>query len=286
MPIILLVLAILSAGFYNIFSDVFASRNIGSKKSELLFNLLICVTACCCWGIYWIFDRSFDPSIIPYALGFGAAVFVVFFFTQLALKNGQVSLVTLIILFSLIIVAIYGFIFWGSSFSIFKIIGLILVTVSLFCIIYKKGSNKKTSILWLIFAVIAMVANAACSIIQKTEQINFSNMFGVPFMVIATLFASLLSGILLIIKRKEVKVENFKRNWPFPIAAGIANFLLNLFVILLAQTDLSPTIVYPAISMSIIVVLIYSVFFKKERLTIMQIIGMALGIAAVLLLSI
>jgi drug/metabolite transporter (DMT)-like permease len=63
--------------------------------------------------------------------------------------------------------------------------------------------------------------------------------------------------------------------------------LLNYFVILLAATSLSPSLIYPVIGVgSLAVVIMFSLFAFKEKLKWWQWLGLGIGAVATLLLSI
>ena len=105
-------------------------------------------------------------------------MFLAFLFNQLAFAKGNASVVILIVSFSLIFVPVYEFFFWGSDFSFLKIVGLVFLLLALFLILYKNSKSKNISYLWLLLAVISMVANGACSIIVKEQQFAFQNQYG------------------------------------------------------------------------------------------------------------
>lgn len=285
MSVVYLIIAIISAGLQNVILDLVVSKN-KNNNSSILYNLFICGSSFICWSIVSIIKPAFDPKIILYSLGFALTFFCAFFFNQLALKNGKVSLVSLLIQFSLVITGIYGIIFWNSSFSVYTIIGLSLIVISLVLIILKKDkADKKKGYLWLLFAVFAMLANAGCSIVQKTEQIDFVGKYGPEFMMLATAFTTLFCSIYALITKNKIKNSGIKKSWLLLMLVGLCNFSLNYFVIRLASTDLSPTIIYPAITLSILIVITYSIFIKKEKILVRQWIGIAIGIVAMVLLS-
>ena len=75
--------------------------------------------------------------------------------------------------------------FWGADFTPCVGVGLVLVAIALFLCIYKgkekQAEKKKFSLKWIIFSLIAFFGNAGCTIVQKTQQLNFngqSNMQG------------------------------------------------------------------------------------------------------------
>lgn len=77
-----------------------------------------------------------------------------------------------------------------------------------------------------------------------------------------------------------------KKGGILPLIAGVCNVALNLFTILLAATTLSPSLIYPTIGIGgILLSSLLSVIFLRERLAVRQWIGIAVGMAGILLLS-
>ena len=58
-----------------------------------------------------------------------------------------------------------------------------------------------------------------------------------------------------------------KGNIAFPVAAGVTNVLLNLAVIILATSELSPSLIYPVLAVGgLAVTMLFSIFAFKEKL--------------------
>ena len=71
-----------------------------------------------------------------------------------------------------------------------------------------------------------------------------------------------------------------------PLLAALCNVALNLLVMRLALTNLSPSLIYPTLGAGgLCIVTLISVFLFRERLTLRQWIGIGLGACAVILLS-
>jgi drug/metabolite transporter (DMT)-like permease len=68
--------------------------------------------------------------------------------------------------------------------------------------------------------------------------------------------------------------------------AGVCNFALNFFVILLASSSLSPSLIYPVMSVgSLACITVASIFLFKEKMKWWQWLGVAIGAMAVTILS-
>jgi multidrug transporter EmrE-like cation transporter len=105
-------------------------------------------------------------------------------------------------------------------------------------------------------------------------------------MFLATGLSAATACILYATKKKVNAKLILKRSWYFPVLAGSLNAVLNLFVILLATSTLSPNLIYPVLSIGgLMLTILVSAFIFKEKLRWWQWIGIAVGIVAILLLS-
>ena len=238
-------------------------------------------------------DPTFDIGVVPYSVGFGLSYAICQFGNINALRTGPVALTTLMLNLSLIATVIWGFIFWGAEFSLLAVIGLILVAVSFcLCLSTKKGSDngeeKKVNLKWFIYAAMAFAGNAGCSIIQKTQQMHFGGQHGKIMMVFAILFSVVFTLIVYLKSDKRDSKAILKSSAvALPIGTGAFNVFLNLFVIILATSPISPSVIYPVIAvgaLSVSSIFTFAVF--KEKLHWWQWLGIAVGAAAVALLSI
>ena len=243
------------------------------------------------WGVMYALDFSFDKKVLSYAIPMGAVYAVVTWANISALKCGPVSLTALFLQLSLIATTVWGFFFWGEKVTVLSVVGLVLAICSLVLCLYEKKSSEKEggkiSLKWVILALVVFFGNATSSILQRTQQTAFNgrheNMmmfFAMSIALIAFTCAYLKSD------KTHTRVMVKETGW-IPLLAGIANFLLNLFVIFLATSNLPPSLVYPVISVGGLAVssLASSLLFK-ERLYPWQWAGMVLGALSVVFLSV
>ena len=81
--------------------------------------------------------------------------------------------------------------------------------------------------------------------------------------------------------RRDAKVAA-RSSWYFPVLAGV----LNLLVILMATSTLSPSLIYPVLAIgSLTVVTVFSLVIFKEKMRWWQWLGVLLGMAATGILS-
>ena len=290
MPYLYLVGAVIFASSESIFGAYYNKKNEGRKDSSPLYSLLSMVSVFLFWTIMFCANLSATWNVIGYAVLFA------FFYTLCnvcmirALKIGPIALTSLFVQLALVWTTIWGFVFWDAKFTILIAIGLGLVMIAIWLCLYqreKEGKECKISIQWLIYAVLSSLANAGCSITQRTQQIQYDGQYGDFLMLIATLISV---GICLLAYLKSDKTDSLlilKKTGYLPIFSGIFNGVLNLFVILLAMSTLSPTLIYPVIGVGgLMLTTIISTLVFKEKMRWWQWMGVLVGTIAVVLLSV
>ena len=106
-------------------------------------------------------------------------------------------------------------------------------------------------------------------------------------MTVATAFSLIITVIMYVMSDKSDTKVIVKRTGYLPALAGVVNVLHNLIVLVLATSPIPPSLVYPVISVGgIIIVSLFSFFALREKITPIQWVGIALGAAATVLLSI
>jgi drug/metabolite transporter (DMT)-like permease len=236
----------------------------------------------------FLFDRTLDWSVLPYSLGYALAFASCALATVYALQTGPVVLTSLILQLSLIGTTAWGFFFWNTPFTWLVAVGLGLIVVALWlCLYTKKEEENKISAKWLFWVSVMFVGNAACTIIQRTQQINYDYKYKNFLMTVAMLFAVLFCLAVYLKSDKSDTKEIVKGSWQFPVAGGVLNAVMNLCVMLLAATSLSPSLIYPVLAIgSLSVTTVFSAFVFKEKMRWWQWVGVAVGAVAVALLSI
>ena len=286
MSYVFLFLSVFLCASSSVFGKFYNRKNACNFNSLSIYNVLLLATVFICWGVLYAIKFSFNVQVLPYSVLFGLFFFATNFGFIYALKYGPASLTSLFITLSLIMTTIWGFLFWNSKITVSVIIGLILVVVSIvLCIIKNGDKEKKTSLKWLFFVLVGMISNAGCNIVQRTQQMKFGGQHGEMLMAFATFLSfAIFLAVYLIKDRKAVKVMQ-KHSWCFPVLAGVFNFALNVFIIILATSELSASLIYPTIGVGgLVVVILFSLFVFKEKLEWFRWLGILLGIVAIVLL--
>ena len=287
MPYAYLTLSVFAYASYSLFGKAFNLKCEGKKDVSALYNFILLSCVSLFWGIIFAFDRSFDPGVLIYSLLFAACFSICNVALINALKYGPVTLTSLFTGLSLVMTAIWGFFFWGAKVSVVSVVGLICVAVSIYLCLKRGKDEKSFSFKWLIFVVIAFISNAGCSIVQRTEQLEYLGRYGNEMMFFASLISTVAIFVFYIVSDKSDNKTILKKAWWAPVFAGISNVALNLLVLLMAITALTPTLIYPTIGVGgLILITAFSTLFFKEKLTKKQWCGFVVGLVAIALLSI
>ena len=269
-------------GFYN-------KRNEGKKAASQLYTLIMIGSTFLFWLIRFCLNFELELSVVWYALLFALSYWSCNMALIHALKVGPIILTSLLMQLSLIGVTLWGFFFWNTKFTFLIGMGLALVCISLVLCLYNGKDNEGLGISWkwIVYAGIAFIGNAGCAIVQRTQQISFEGHYGDFLMVIATGIALLSSLIVYLRSDKTDSIQIIKKTWYIPVAAGVCNGLLNLFVIFLSISSISPSLIYPTLAIGgLMLTTIFSAFVFKEKMRWWQWIGVFVGIIAVGLLSV
>ena len=296
MPYLYLFLTVFLSASTNVLGKIFNKSNSEKKDATVFFNFLLTISVLLCWAALYIADFSFEIAVLWYSLLFSICYTAYNIGIISALKYGPTMLTSLFTGLSLILTTVWGLIFWDAELTVLVAVGLILVAVAIFlCLYVKKEEEKTLSWKWLIFVLLAFFGNAGCSIIQRTQQIQYNGMHGNMMMLFASAFSVVGSAVIYLKKYKESITETeyqqdtedmLKKSGWLPLLAGALNVALNALVMLLAMTKLSPSFIYPTIGVgSLGVVTIFSLYIFKEKMYWWQWIGVLIGAMAVVLLS-
>ena len=231
---------------------------------------------------------SFPAELLPYALFAGVWYCAATILTYIALQIGSFVISLLVISYSIVFSTAYGILFLHEPTTLFTWIGFALIAVSLFLLRKKSdgdGEKKKFSFLWLICIGISTVGNGAFSILSRMQQIRFDNAVTNEFMVIALALSALVLGIFAVIREKKQALTSFALCLPYAIGAGVSNGMTNMMA-MFVNTLIPISIAAPMRSaVKNVLSMGVSVGVFKEKFLPRQVIGVALGAIAVVLLN-
>lgn len=284
-------LIVLSAATHLVEGVLIKEYNKRHEKGGFVFTSLVSFAAMLFFLFYDIIadesGLSFSPQMIPYAFIAGILYCAASLFTYLAIRMGSFALSMLILSYSLVFPTLYGVIFCGDKTTVFSYLGFAAIAVSLFLV---RGDSKKEeskfSLKWLVMISLSTIGSGFFSVITRMQQIKFNNAQTNEFMVLALLISALTLFTVGVVMDKRDTLTILKKGTPYAICAGVSNgatnllsLITNLFVLISIS---SPTRSAIKTAMSFIL----SVFVYKEKLMPRQIMGVAVGIVAVVFLNI
>lgn len=289
MQYLYLIMSIFCSASTKIIASLFNRKNAKRTGVSPIYNLYLMLSVSTCWLIMFMTDRTYDLSVLPYAFLFSLFYTIYSIGIINAMKLGSVMLTSLFLQLSMILVSIWGFFFWNAQFTWTIGIGLVLAVIALWLCL-NNGSSKdavKINFKWIRYVFLLVIGNAGCSVIQRTQQINFSGKYGNFLMLVATGISTLVCLVLYLRSDRQDSAVITRSSWYLPVLAGVLNALLNLSLILMATSDLSPSLIYPVLAIgSLIIITILSLLVFKEKMRWWQWLGVLSGIAATGILSI
>ena len=281
--------ALFASVMQTLFATLYNRKNATYRDITPLYNVINFGALSLLWGCMFLSAPTFHFGTLFYSLGFSVGFAMACIGLVNALNAGPISLTSLILQFSCIGSTIWGFFFWDTKITTLVIIGLVLVCISLVLCLYsgkQKGGNKISG-KWLFYVTMCFVGNLVCMIVQKEHQMRYDGAYGNQLMLVAMLFALILSIVIYLRSDRADSRVLLKRAWFWPVLAGISNLLLNFFMMRLAISSLSPGLIYPSVAVvPLVMTTIISFFAFGEKLKWSQWIGIAVGVVAILTLSI
>ena len=288
MPYLYLVLSVLLASSANVLGKFFNRQNTGRRATGVIYTFALMVAVFLGWGVRFALDQTFEAGVLWYSVLFAVCYLVTQFGIINALKSGPAVLTSLFTSLSMILTTIWGFFFWDAPLTLSVGVGLVLVVVSIvLCLYNRSGKDNAFSPKWLLFVSLSFFGNAGCSIVQRTQQVQYGGQYGNMLMFFAIGLCAL-TYLLIFLKsdKTDVKVV-LKTSWWMPVLSGLCNLFLNVLVMLMAVSPLSPSLIYPVIGLGgLAIVTIFSQVVFKEKMSVTQWFGIGIGAVAVLLLSI
>jgi len=225
----------------------------------------------------WIYGGI---SIIMFAAGF--------YFTYVAYKIGPFGLTKLLSTFSLVFPIVYGLVFLNEEGGASSFIGIALMVAAAVLINIKREESdekQRITLKWLLFIIISAVANGMISVLSRMQQISFDNATSNEFMIISLFGSFIVLSIWGVLKEKRGIGLVIRDGALTGALAGVLNGAKN-FITLLVYLYLPLSIVSPLkTSLSMIATFAVSYLLYKERYGRLQLVGVVLGAASVVLLS-
>lgn len=265
------------------------SKNRAKNGADMhLFNL---VSSVVCAVMFLIIALASGVGVSAYTAILGCAFGVVSAISAYcglnAYKKGPASYTNLLIMSSMVIPALSGALFFNESIGVGKIIGVVLVLVAIGLSVCNKA-DKKASFSWLVVTLLAALFTGLIGVMQKIHQSSPSKHELMWFLCIAFAISAASSIVCLCLNKglSRITVKTDGRLLLFMLGCGIA-VLLNNAINLYLSGVMDSIIFYPTVNgANILLLLIASLVFLKEKIRPLQWVGIAAGFAAIILLCI
>lgn len=283
-------------------------KRYGDKKGKggMFFNAFLCLFAV----LFYVFSDlkgiDFCKEIWVWGIANSFMYAAGFYSMYVALKEGSFGLTRLISSFTGIISTVYGIAVLGDLDNtgiikrFFTIFSIVLVFLSVFLMRFQKrnpGEEKKGfSAKWLIGVIVTVASNGVIGILQKEQQLAFSyrdavtdemiNPYKTEYLIITFVGSALWLFVLGFIYERASFVPTVKTGLVYGAAAGLCNGANNLLGLITIQYfDLSFITPFKT-GISMIVTFLVAILFYKEKFSLRQYLAVAIGIVAIVLLSI
>ena len=233
------------------------------------------------------------PPLLPITIVFGASFGIVFvtivYCYMKAMETGPLSFSVLALSFGIVLPILFGGIFWDEGIKLIQVAGLILLFVTF---ILFAGSLKVAAFpgrkLWIAFCLLTFTGNGIGMILLKSHQMLSGGSQVRELLLVAFATATIVCLVMLGISlaRKGKISPLFKTNFAvLAVGAGISTAMGNYFNVYL-NSRMPGIIQFPVSNGGVALastVLSWIIF--KEKINRRGLLGLATGIAALVLLS-
>lgn len=235
-------------------------------------------------------DGFYAPiEMIPLALINSCLFGAGFYFTFISYRIGPFGLTRLLSGFSLLFSIFYGIFSLGEKPNALTYIGIVAIFASMVLINYKKKGDddeKGVSLKWFICIMTSVIANGFIAILTRMQQIRFNDACSNEFQFISIGGSFLILAILGVIIDRDKLPYILKHGSLYGLVGGVFNGAKN-FLTLIIYTLLPLSILSPMkTGLNMIATFAMALLYYKEKYTRRQMIGVGLGVAAIILLAI
>lgn len=200
-----------------------------------------------------------------------------------ALQLGSVNKVTPVDKSSTILTIILAFLFLGETPKMLSVFGIVLLAIGTYFMIQKRESEPSDvkSKSWLIYAVFSAVFAALTSILGKVGIQGIESNLGTA---IRTVVVLIMAWAIVFFQKKHTCIKDIdKKSWVFIVLSGFATGLSWLCYYRALQEG-KASVVVPVDKLSIVITILFSRIFLKEKLSGKAFVGLLFLIAGTILL--
>ena len=265
-------------------------KQYGKKHSAggMVFNAVICLFA----TVYFILSDGdglqFPREIWFYGLGNSLLYATGFYTTYLAFQCGSFGFTKLFSSLGTILIVFYGIfvLHEPASALTFVSLGLLFASIYLF---RAEGqdtqASQKMSGKWILFMSLTVLSNALITIMGKAKHNAFGDLYNNEFLILSLGGSAAALLILGLLFERDQFAPALRYGLPYGMAAGICNGINNI-LILLTYNYLPISLISPfKTGLGMVLSFLVSITLYKERFSRRQWLGIAIAIAAVILIN-
>ena len=283
MHILLILVLCFLASAKVVLQSSFAKRNALSLKGSIMYNGLAFLVIAVIYMPFVIY-RGIDLNTVWYGMAMGACSIIYQLSYTAAFAKGKMALTVIFNNFSMVIPVAISVLWFDEPFGVLRIIGTCLVALSIILNVGGDGDGRKVSFVWILCILITFISNGSSAGVQKIYtklyEVDLLGFVGISYLTAAALSFAIMpfaSKKKLYFPKKAV------------ISACSVGVVLGAHVVLYtyAISIIPGTLLFPAFNCMVsLVMAITGVFLFKEKLSVHQIAGVAVGTLAIILMSI
>ena len=274
--------------------------SIGSKMNKTTGNarllsaaFLTAAAGAISWTVSFLLGNRVSADMLFYAIPFACLYAVGTLLAYTAFSIGPLSGTTLFGNSSLVLVILFSCVYFKERLTLVGGIGVVGALLSLILLNLPEksdGGKKGINLPWILVCVGMLLCNSLLSIISKLRQTGAAGKDPFAFMALCysfTFIAAIISYSLTQIKQSSIKKDLSEvRQSLFPLAIqSTGNAGANLLVTYLASR-VNASVLYPfQIGGGLILTVICGFIFFRDRATIKNILGIIIGVMAMVLLN-
>ena len=290
-PYIILAVSILITVGVRSFSNIYSKKYTKNTADTAFFTLCSAVFSMVVVLVFVLGDGFQGVSWFTFlmAILFAAVSFVNTYSATRALVLGPLAYTCVIAAASSIIPVLYGGFFLGEQITVFQIIGMVLMLVSVFLSVETTGEKRKASIKWLGYALLNFLMNGTIGVLQKIHRASAHANESNEYLLIMFFFMALMTlGYLSILRMKGTvrTVRPMKQGRIFLVllAAGVSAGLINVLNLYLSGA-FDAAFLFPVLNGGgTLASLILAFVVFKEKFTLRRSIGLAVGVLSLMFL--
>lgn len=266
----------------------YSKKHIKTFSDVLIYNTLAFFFSALVLGV--IFLRQIPPiEVFGFALINAICAILFQTFYTLALKNGPTTATIIINTFSIVITMFTGAIFYNEQWSIYNIIGFILMSAA-FYLIPARNNDKKANLKWIILTALSFLFGgfntAAMLVFSKSNFVSYQNEYTTLIFALAFVLCGLFTLFNVKARKEPITI---KKSIELPIVALVIGGAVGLYNLLnvIGYNYFPSYILLPVVcGLIIVLVMVVNSILNKEKPTLKMLIGVALAVIAIVLLNI